>query len=66
MEIFVWGNFRAFVFFAKITPTRKLNPFTFMKEIGVVLWKLPLREMSCQHFREIFPQRNNHVYSNVK
>ena len=28
-----------------------------MKEIGVVSWKLPPHEMSCQHFREIFPQR---------
>ena len=28
-----------------------------MKEIGVVSWKLPPREMSYQHFREIFPQR---------
>ena len=27
-----------------------------MKEKGGVLWKLPPREMSCQHFREIFPQ----------
>ena len=30
-----------------------------MKEIGVVSWKLPPREMSSQHFREIPP----HVYS---
>ena len=29
-----------------------------MKEIGVISWKLPPHEMSCQHFRE-----NNHVYS---
>ena len=28
-----------------------------MKEIGIESWKLPPREMSCQHFREIFPQR---------
>ena len=34
-----------------------------MKEIGVVSWKLPPREMSCQCFREIFPQRKYHVYS---
>ena len=26
-----------------------------MKEIGVVSWKLPSREMSCQHFRDHFP-----------
>ena len=26
-----------------------------MKEIGVVSWKLPPREMSCQSFREIPP-----------
>ena len=25
-------------------------------EIGAELWKLLPREMSCQHFREIFPQ----------
>ena len=33
------GNFRffrAFVYFAKNTPTRKQNPYAFMKEIGVV------------------------------
>ena len=29
-------NFRAFVFFVKFTPTRKLNPYAFMKEIGVI------------------------------
>ena len=29
-----------------------------MKEIGVVSWKLPPREMSCLYFRE-----NNNVYS---
>ena len=57
VEIFAWGNFRAFVFFAKITPTRKLNSHTFMKEIGKVSWKIPPREMPCQYFREIFPQR---------
>ena len=34
-----------------------------MKEIGVVSWKLPPREMSCQHFREIIPSENNHVNS---
>ena len=28
-----------------------------MKEIGEVSQKLPPREMSFQHFREIFPQR---------
>ena len=28
-----------------------------MKEIGVVLGKLPPREMSYQHFHEIFPQQ---------
>ena len=28
-----------------------------MKELGVVSWKLPPREMSCQHFHEIFAQR---------
>ena len=36
-----------------------------MKEIGVVSWKLPLREMSCQHFREFSPSENNHVYSTM-
>ena len=52
--------FHAFVFFAKITPTQKIKPiclFQFLKEIGVVSWKLSPREMSCQCFREIFPQR---------
>ena len=35
-----------------------------MKEIAEVSWKLPQREMSCQHFREIPPpSENNHVYS---
>ena len=34
-----------------------------MKEIEVVSWKLPPREMSCQHFREFFPSENNHDYS---
>ena len=28
-----------------------------MKEIIVVSWKLPPREMFRQHFREIFPQQ---------
>ena len=36
-----------------------------MKEIGVISWKLPPREMSCQHFCEIFPSKNNHDYSTV-
>ena len=36
-----------------------------MKEIGEASWKLPPSEMSCQHFREIFTQRNNHVNSIV-
>ena len=49
--------FRTCVFFAKITPTGKLNPNAFMKEIGVVSWKFPPREMSYQHFHEIFPQQ---------
>ena len=64
--IFVWGlfrDFRAFVFFAKIAHTRKLNPYIFMKEIGVVSWKFPPREMSYQHFREISPSENNQAYS---
>ena len=26
VEIFAWGNFRVFVFFAKITPTRNVWP----------------------------------------
>ena len=47
--------FRTFVFYAKITPMRKYNPHAFMKEIVVVSWKLPPRELSCQHFREIIP-----------
>ena len=36
-----------------------------MKEKGVVSWKLPPREISCQRFCEIFPSENNHVYSNL-
>ena len=28
-----------------------------MKEIEVIFWKLPPREMSSQYFREIFPQQ---------
>ena len=53
----IFAFFALLVFFAKFTPTWKLNPYAFMKEIGVISWKLPPREMSCQHFREIFPQR---------
>ena len=34
-----------------------------MKKMGIVSWKLPLCEMSCQHFRAIFPQRKKHIYS---
>ena len=34
-----------------------------MKEIRVASWKLPPREMSCHHFREISPSENNHVYN---
>ena len=35
-----------------------------MKEKGVVSWKLPPSEMSCQHFPEIPPpSENNHIYS---
>ena len=37
-----------------------------MNGMGVVLRKLPPREMACQHFQEIFPIENNHVYSNRK
>ena len=37
-----------------------------MKEIGVISWKLPPREMSCQRFsRDFPPAKNNHVYSYV-
>ena len=34
-----------------------------MKEKGGVSWKLPPREMSCQHFAKFSPSENNHVYS---
>ena len=34
-----------------------------MKEIGIVSWKLPPREMSCQHFCKFSPSENNYVYS---
>ena len=52
-----------FVFFTHLSSSLKLpphenkNPYVFMKEMGVVSWKLPPREMSCKHFRDIFPQR---------
>ena len=38
VEFFDWGNFRVFrdiAFFAKISPTQKLNPYDFIKEISV-------------------------------
>ena len=37
-----------------------------MKEIWVVSWKLPPREMSCRHFAKFSPSENNHVYSSTK
>ena len=49
VEMFAWGlftRFSRFFFFSKIIPTRKYNPYAFMKEIEVVSWTLPLREMS--------------------
>ena len=73
-EVCMWGVFKRYDYvhlnlltsqYAKITPTRKLNPYAFMKEIGVVSRKFPPREMSYQHFREIFPSENNHVYSTL-
>ena len=53
--------FRDMTFFAKISLAGK--PIRLVKEIGEISWKLPPREKSCQHFREIFPSENNHVYS---
>ena len=32
-----------------------------MKEVGVVSWKLPPREMSCQHFHEISPEQKYRI-----
>ena len=37
-----------------------------MKVIRVVLLKLPPSEMFCQHFRKIFPSKNNHVYLGIE
>ena len=34
-----------------------------MKEIGVVSWKLPPREMSANIFAKFTPCENNHIYS---
>ena len=60
------GNFRVGVIFAifailpysrKFPPRENKTHMTFFKEIWVESWKLPPREKSCQHFREIFPQR---------
>ena len=59
-----WGNFRVF---ALLFSSRKLPPRENKTHITLwlVSWKLPPREMSCKHFREISPSENNHVYSIV-
>ena len=37
-----------------------------MKEIGVVSWKLPPREILATIFAKFSPSENNHVYSKPK